>query len=69
MEHEVDPILEGLTEQQLKDLIVNNVREITRLKEDAKAYAKAARETIKSFNNRNTDALELIELNRAERGV
>ena len=69
MDYEVDSILEGLTEQELKDLIVNNVREITRLKEDAKAYAKAARETIKAFNARNTDALEIIEVKRAERGV
>jgi len=65
MNTELDYILEGLTEQQLKDLVVNNVREITRLRDDAKIYSKAARETIKALEERNADALELLTFKKA----
>lgn len=58
---EVDPVLEGLSEQQLKDLVVRNVREITRLRDDAKAYAKAAREAIKNLDQRNEEAISLMQ--------
>jgi hypothetical protein len=60
--YEADPVLEGLTEQQLKDLIVHNVKQITVLKEDAKAYAKGAREAIKALNERNVEALEILQV-------
>lgn len=66
MEHEIDPVLEGLTEQQLKDSIVRNVKEINRLKQDGKIYAKGVRETIKALDERSVDALELLELRRVE---
>ena len=66
MDKEVDTVLEGLTVQQLKDTVIKNVAEILRLKEDAKAYAKGAREMIKSLDDRNADALELIALKKAQ---
>lgn len=62
---EVDPILEGLTEQQLKDTIVRTVRDAALIKNDAKDYAKAARETIKEKEERIRECLELIEMKRA----
>jgi hypothetical protein len=64
MSREIDPVLEGLTEQQLKDLIVNNVREVVRMREDAKVYAKASREAVKTLEDRNKEALELLELKK-----
>ena len=69
MSREIDPVLEGLTERELKDTIVKNVSEINHVKEDSKAYAKGARESIKSLDERNADCLELIALKRAERDV
>jgi len=69
MDKDVDYILEGLTEQELKDTIVKNVSEINRLKCDAKAYAKGAREAIKALEERNADCLELIMLKRSEKGA
>ena len=69
MDNEVDYVLEGLTEQELKDTIVRNVSETHRLKEDAKTYSKAARETIKSLDVRTLDCLELIALKRTERSA
>lgn len=66
---EIDPILEGLTEQQLKDTIVKNVAAQLHLKEDAKAYAKGAREAIKEIEERNADCLELLSLRSSERGM
>jgi hypothetical protein len=62
---EIDPILEGLTEQQLKDTIVRTVRDIALIKNDAKDYAKAAREAVKEKDERVTECLELIELKKA----
>lgn len=64
--NEVDPVLEGLTEQELKDTIVKNVGEINRIEADAKAYAKASREAVKALKERNEDCLELILLKKAE---
>jgi hypothetical protein len=61
---EIDPILEGLTEQQLKDTIVRTVRDTTLIKNDAKDYAKAARETVKEKDERVRECLELIEMKR-----
>lgn len=57
----VDSVLEGLTEVELRDTIVRTVREINRLKADAKGYAKSTREVIKSLEQRNEQCLELIE--------
>ncbi len=57
LDKEMDPVLEGLTEEQLKDLVVRNVKEITRIREDAKAYAKAAREAVKNLDTRNEEAI------------
>lgn len=67
MSTEIDYVLEGLTEQELKDTIIKNVSEINQVKEDAKMYAKGARETVKSLDERITDCLELIALKRSER--
>lgn len=67
MENEIDYVLEGLSEQELKDTVVKNVEEMHRLKEDAKLYSKAARETIKALDMRVLDCLELVALKRAER--
>lgn len=61
---EIDPILEGLTESQLKDTIVRTVRDVALLKNDAKDYAKAARETVKEKEERIRECLELIELKK-----
>jgi hypothetical protein len=69
MTREVDPVLEGLSEQELKDTIVRNVSEINKVKDDAKMYAKGAREAIKALDERNADCLELIALMRAERSA
>lgn len=63
---ELDPVLEGLSESELKDTIVKNVARQQRLKEDAKAYAKGAREAIKELEERNADCLELLLLKSAE---
>lgn len=63
---DVDVVLEGLTTQELKDTVIKNVREIHRLKENGKAYAKGIRETVKSLDERNKDALELIHLKTAQ---
>ena len=69
MSREIDYVLEGLTEQELKDTIIKNVSEINQVKEDAKVYAKGAREAIKSLDDRITDCLELIALKRTERAA
>ena len=69
MSNETDYVLDGLTEQELKDTIVRNVGEINRIRDDAKAYAKGAREAIKSLEERNADCLELILLKKADRGA
>lgn len=66
MSNDFDPVLEGLTEQELKDTIIKNVREQLRLKEDAKTYAKGAREAIKALEDRNADCLELLMLKKAD---
>lgn len=66
---EMDPVLEGLTEQQLKDTIVKNVAQQLHLKEDAKAYAKGAREAIKELEDRNADCLELLSIKGATAGA
>ena len=63
---DVDVVLEGLTTQELKDTVIKNVREINRLKYDAKVYTKGVREVIKSLDDRNKDALELIHLGTAQ---
>lgn len=65
MTHEVDPVLEGLTEQQLKDVVVNNAKEVFRLRADGKVYAKGVREAVKALEDRSEDSLELIELKKA----
>jgi hypothetical protein len=67
MSREVDPVLEGLTERELKDTIVKNVSEINNVRDDSRMYAKGAREAIKSLDERNADCLELIALKRTER--
>lgn len=67
MEREIDPVLEGLSEQELKDTIVRNVSEINKVKEDSRMYSKGAREVVKSLDERNADCLELIALMRTER--
>lgn len=69
MSHEIDYVLEGLTEQELKDTIIKNVAEINQVKEDAKMYSKGARETVKSLDERISDCLELIALKRSERSA
>ena len=66
---EIDPVLEGLTEQELKDTIIKNVKEARRVRDDAKAYAKAAREVIKSLEERNDDCLELLADMKAGQAV
>jgi hypothetical protein len=66
MNEEIDPILEGLTTQQLKDTIVKTVKDITIIKSDAKEYAKAARETVKEKDERVRECLELIEIKKAD---
>lgn len=57
----VDSVLEGLTETELRDTVVRTVKEINRLKADAKAHAKSTREVVKSLEQRNEQCLELIE--------
>ena len=57
----VDSVLEGLSHEELKDHIIRNVKEIARLKEDAKAYAKSIREVVKELDRRNEQAVELLE--------
>lgn len=57
---EIDPVLEGLTEQELKNTIVKNVRQQFSIQEDAKAYAKSSREAIKALEERNKECLELL---------
>jgi hypothetical protein len=69
MAREIDYVLEGLTEQELKDTIIKNVSEINQVKEDAKIYAKGAREAIKSLDERISDCLELVALKRSERAA
>ena len=69
MSTEIDYVLEGLTEQELRDTIVKNVAEINQVKEDAKVYSKGARETIKSLDERIVDCLELVALKRTERAA
>lgn len=66
---EIDPVLEGLTETQLKEVIVKNVAEQIHIKEDAKAYAKGAREAIKALEERNAECLELLDIKTAVRGA
>lgn len=66
MSHEVDPVLEGLTETQLKDVVVKNAKEIFGLRADAKAYAKGVRGAVKALEDRSEDALELIELKKTD---
>lgn len=60
-ENEDDAVLEGLTEQQIKDSVCKLVREVTNLKEDAKAQAKATREVIKGIEARMVDLLNEME--------
>jgi hypothetical protein len=67
MSREIDYVLEGLNEQELKDTVIKNVTEINMVREDAKLYSKGARETIKALDERITDCLELIALKRTER--
>ena len=64
MTQEVDPVLEGLTEQQLKDVVVNNAKDVFRLRADGKVYAKGVREAVKALEDRSEDALELIGLQK-----
>jgi len=61
----VDSVLEGLTHEELKDHIIRNVKEIARLKEDGKAYAKSIREVVKELDRRNEQAVELLERGKA----
>lgn len=58
---EDDSVVEGLTEQQIKDSVCKLVREVTNLKEDAKAQAKATREAVKSLEGRMVDLLNEME--------
>lgn len=57
---EIDPILEGLTIDQLKDTIVRLVQDINQAKADAKDYAKASREIVKQKEERIEECLYLI---------
>jgi len=65
-ENEIDPVLEGLTEQQLKDTVIKTVRDISVVKTDAKNYAKACREVVKEKEERVSECLELLELIKLE---
>ena len=57
----VDSVLDGLTHEELKDHIIRNVKEINRLKADAKDYAKSIREVVKELDRLNEQAVELLE--------
>ena len=65
--NEMDPVLEGLTEKELTDMVVNNVRRINNLKEDGKAFAKSVREQVKELEERNSHAIELLDRRKTER--
>ena len=65
--NELDPVMEGLTEKELMDTVVNNVRRITNLKEDGKAFAKSVREQVKELEERNTYAISLLDRRKTER--
>jgi hypothetical protein len=56
-----DSVVEGLTEQQIKDSVCRLVREVTHLKEDAKAQAKATREVVKDLESRMSNLLNEME--------
>jgi len=56
----IDPILEGLTETQLKDTIIRLVKDISTVKQDAKNFAKSCRETVKEKEERIEECLELL---------
>jgi hypothetical protein len=58
---EQDSVIEGLTEQQIKDSICKLAREVQNLKEDGKAEAKARREVIKGLEARQSDLLNELE--------
>ena len=58
---EEDTVVEGLTEQQLKDSVCKLAREVQNLKEDGKAEAKARREVIKGLEARQSDLLNELE--------
>lgn len=57
---EVDPSLEGMSEGQLKDSIVRMLKDIDFIENDAKAYAKAARDAIKDKKERIFDCIKQI---------
>lgn len=57
---EVDPSLEGLTEEQLKDSIVRMLKDIDFIETDAKVYAKAARDAVKDKKERIFDCIKQI---------
>ncbi len=60
-----DSVVEGLTEQELKDSVCRLAREITHIKEDAKAQAKATREVVKGLEARQSDLLNELEKRKA----
>ncbi len=64
--NEVDSVLEGLTEIELRDLVVRTVKEINYLKTLAKDYAKSTREQIKSLELRSEQAIALMDQKKAE---
>jgi hypothetical protein len=66
MTDDIDPVLEGLTDQQLKDSIIHNVKDVIKLKKDGKAYSKSVREAVKVLEDRSEEALELLEIRRLE---
>ena len=55
-----DPVLEGLTHDQLKDTIIRLVDDIATIKKDAKDYAKGARDAVKSKEERITECMYLL---------
>lgn len=59
---EIDPdMFEGLSKQELKDIIVRNVREIKHRQEDLKDYRNSTNEVIKELDARNEAALDQIQ--------
>jgi len=56
-------IFNDLSNDELKDTIVKNVREIKRLQSDLKEYRGGVNETIKELDARNEAALDQIDKN------
>lgn len=52
----------GMTDLQLKEMVVRNCEQIHALKADAKEYASGIRATVKELDNRNKAAIEELEV-------